>query len=659
MAHFVSNPTQQNYYFKNNLCYTEDHVPVQKLYLHSIPPELREDVLLPHFNNYGKVVRMKIFGNDRYRRMPQRGLRGQARQQHEPQRCGKWQMKTGYVFFANPRDAAKALHSRVHHVNGRRLHVKASDSWHQPAAYGSDDKHPPGDAHILKITDHCLSMVVEYLPLSDQLHFSRTCTRFRGVYLLVTRTIHRSMDFCKFDGLTVWDIKDFFTLSGRYVKEFKGVIPEAHCERMCDFFGANCVNVKSLEITESKLNTRNMNKLFFNNEKIEDLVLSSCGLSDGSLMSLRKLNKLKSLTIAYNPKLNGTELDKLPVSIETIVLTGCTGLLANRLIQMCRILVNLKDLNVIGVMSAYSNFYETLVKKNCCPSLETLRLSIDDETNYEEIPKLPKLKHVQIATLPRLNIRSRFFDHLVSMKSQQLEQFELYGAKNLPQHLLLQLGKLSSLKNLILVRVDDVRDDVLEEFTQLTNLEHITLRLCHNITDTGVMRLILACHKLQELNLEDCSQITEKLVHTVIKRVQHQIKFRQNEHQLPIDLYVQGTKIQESLETDPIVAGAKNIIRLHFTSQYGPYLLHLSMSNLLLDDFDYDPHELEQDTDDEMDIFDDHYMFDMGFLSENDLEDSDPDSDDLNVLYPYVHASYPYDANGDFMGFGIFDSDSD
>ncbi|XP_068146334.1 uncharacterized protein [Drosophila tropicalis] len=659
MAHFVSNPTQQNYYFKNNLCYTEDHIPVQKLYLHSIPAELKEDELLPHFNNYGKVVRMQIFGNGRNRRMPQWVPRDQTHQQHEPQRGGKWQLKTGYVFFANPRDAAKALHSRVHHVNGRRLHVKASDSWHQPEAYGSDDKHPSGEAYILRISDHCLSLIFKLLPLADQLHFSRACTRLRAVYLLVTRTLHRSMDFCKFDGLTVWDMRDFFTLSGRHVKKFEGVIPESHCERLCDFFGANCMNVKSLEITESKLSTRNMHKLFFNTEKIEDLVLSSCGLTDGSLMPLRKLNNLKSLTLAYNPKLNGTELDKLPVSVEKLVLAGCVGVLANRLVHMCKALVNLKDLNVVGVMSAYSNFYDSLVKKHCCRSLETLRLSIDEETNYEEIAKLPKLKNVHIVTLPGCNIRSRLFDHLIAFKSRQLEHFELHGAKNLPRQLLMQIGSFSSLKELVLVRVENVKDDVLEEFTKLTKLEHLSLRLCHNVSDTAVMRLILACPKLQELHLEDCNEITDKLVHTVIKKVQYKILYRENDHLLPIHLYVQGTKIEESLGTDPIVVGAKNIIRLHFTSEYGPYLLHLSLSNLLLDDYDYDPHELRQDTDDEMDIFDNQYMLDMGFLSGDDLEDSDADSDDFNLLYPYVHPSYPYDANGDFMGFGLFDSDSD
>lgn len=30
----------QNYYFKDSVAYTEDHIPVQKLYMYSVPPEV-------------------------------------------------------------------------------------------------------------------------------------------------------------------------------------------------------------------------------------------------------------------------------------------------------------------------------------------------------------------------------------------------------------------------------------------------------------------------------------------------------------------------------------------------------------------------------------------------------------------------------------------
>ncbi|XP_068146335.1 uncharacterized protein [Drosophila tropicalis] len=149
------------------------------------------------------------------------------------------------------------------------------------------------------------------------------------------------------------------------------------------------------------------------------------------------------------------------------------------------------------------------------------------------------------------------------------------------------------------------------------------------------------------------------MAHFVSNPTQQNYYFKNNLCYTEDHIPVQKLYLHSIPAEDPIVVGAKNIIRLHFTSEYGPYLLHLSLSNLLLDDYDYDPHELRQDTDDEMDIFDNQYMLDMGFLSGDDLEDSDADSDDFNLLYPYVHPSYPYDANGDFMGFGLFDSDSD
>lgn len=36
---------QQNYYFKESIAYTEDHIPVKKIYLYKVPPEVPRPLL--------------------------------------------------------------------------------------------------------------------------------------------------------------------------------------------------------------------------------------------------------------------------------------------------------------------------------------------------------------------------------------------------------------------------------------------------------------------------------------------------------------------------------------------------------------------------------------------------------------------------------------
>ncbi|XP_052843098.1 uncharacterized protein LOC128256646 [Drosophila gunungcola] len=61
MARFVSKTSHDNCYLKNSIVYTEDHIPVQKLYFSKVPPELNQSILEHHFRIYGRVLRLQIF----------------------------------------------------------------------------------------------------------------------------------------------------------------------------------------------------------------------------------------------------------------------------------------------------------------------------------------------------------------------------------------------------------------------------------------------------------------------------------------------------------------------------------------------------------------------------------------------------------------------
>lgn len=95
---------------------------------------------------------------------------------------------------------------------------------------------------------------------------------------------------------------------------------------------------------------------------------------------------------------------------------------------------------------------------------------------------------------------------------------------------------------------------------------------------------------------------------------------------------------------------------------------NFDFDNMLPEDYDYDPDDLdlddlddlEDDTDDDDAIdyfYDNEDMYDVGFLSGDDDDDDDDDMDSDYGAGAYVHPSWPYDMNGDFIGFGLLDDD--
>lgn len=78
-------------------------------------------------------------------------------------------------------------------------------------------------------------------------------------------------------------------------------------------------------------------------------------------------------------------------------------------------------------------------------------------------------------------------------------------------------------------------DRGLEALFTLQELIEITIN-CKRITDNGVLRLILACPKLQVLHLEYCSQLTDKLIYEIISKLKNN-----SDRPLPIKLFMPRT----------------------------------------------------------------------------------------------------------------------
>ncbi|KAL7731261.1 hypothetical protein ACLKA6_014441 [Drosophila palustris] len=353
---------------------------------------------------------------------------------------------TGYVVFANPCDAAKALRS-CHIVSGCRIILVPSYSWHQPDAEkmphrpeNVDPNEPP--AAIMKLNDHCLEHIFSQLSLPDRIHFARTCFRFRNIYEGMSPFLDKSINLNSnlFGAMTAWDLRDFFQLSGRNIKKIEGTIKRRYYNHVCSFLGMHCINLHSMRIEkDSYVNPR----LFANLKCLQNLELDGFDFGDEHFQWLMHLKQLKKLDLSSN------------------------------------------DL------------------------------------------------------------------------TEQLEHFEIthQNAYFFGDEILLKIGKLIALQTLTLHGDNKITDRGLGELFTLQNLREINIESNTKITDNGVLRLILDCPKLQVLHLEDCEQLTDKLLRDIILKLQN----NQYNRPLPIKLNMTGTKVSQFTLMSADVA-AKNII---------------------------------------------------------------------------------------------------
>ncbi|KAL7734852.1 hypothetical protein ACLKA6_011131 [Drosophila palustris] len=554
-------PSGEKYYINKELAYTEDHVLVRNLYFivdikeeleeqhlrmsgvekgrqtGNIAGKLEQQHLQMYFEKYGRVERLDLYASENGR-------------------------GSGYVIFTNPSVAAKVLLEMCHYVRKCRITVRPNYSWHQPDADKMPEKpenvdlnEPP--AAIMKLNDHCLEHIFTLLSVRDRIHFARTCFRFRNIYEAMSPILDKSISLQIFEDeeMTSWELRDFFQLSGRNIKEIEGSVPLRLSYHVCFYLSMHCINLQSMKISDTIEDIKfNKFKFLANLNSLQNLQLQGFNLTDEHLQAFKNYKQLKKLDLSYNDMITGQYMNCLPNSIESLKLYGCSQLKPKFVIEMLRGLLMLKELHLTNNFSDPD--FRGLFNENCCKSLEVISINYDNNelVEYESIARLPSLKKLIliISSLPS----PKLFTWLVEYKSKQLEQFEINARSDwVKDEILLEIGKLTALHTLVLKRNTVITDRGLGALFNLQELREIDIYGNQKITDTGVLRLIFACPKLQVLRLRECDQLTDKLLYDIIFKLQS----HQNHRPLPIKLDMTGTKVNQFTLLNGDVA-AKNII---------------------------------------------------------------------------------------------------
>ncbi|XP_059225277.1 putative RNA-binding protein EEED8.10 isoform X2 [Stomoxys calcitrans] len=616
---------EENFKIVNGQAFTEDNMLVHNLFVYNIPIKTTTEQFLTYFKKFGEIKNVRLLNDNKKRRNVQH--------HHQTQ-------KIGFVNFCDAKVAAKVLQNKNHAINKKRIGVRACDSWHQPGALGKKDASGATDnssseqcqqeALILNLNDDCLDLIFKNLPLLDQINFARTCRRLKDVFTMHSKACYKHFLLPDLEKLTLWQTRQFLEMAGPCIEVLTGQLSYKQTNRIIEFLGLFCTNVKTLQMTKVILKPKNLRKLLKNMTKIEALYLGNTELCDSCIPILKNLPNLKTLGLERNTELTGRFIKEL-TSIERLYLNGCHSLRSRYFKNICESLTELNDLEIEECILLKSMNLAEMVK--CLNKLETLKLGFDS-AQLHHLALLPKLKHLSLDC--SFVLQTNLFTTLAEHKADQLETLILFNYQCLDFEKICKISELKKLKKIICPSSEKLDDACMEMIATLPHLEVLCLKNCQRFTGKGLLEVIKHCHKLRTINIWNCKQLTEQFAKDCLQ----QIKGLQTQRDKPLTIYAYRSGIEQFTTASAEFEEARNMLEFTFKID------RLQISELILDYSDHDDFydiDYSDDDDDDDDYEDDDDMFDHIDLDDDDyyMYYSDPDDDEDDIEFQlFRHALF-------------------
>ncbi|XP_075166064.1 uncharacterized protein LOC142238338 isoform X2 [Haematobia irritans] len=289
---------RENYNIIKGKAITEDKILVFNLYVYHIPKSITKEQILDYFKKYGEIKNVRLIKDQKPKNVQNTS-------------------RIAFVNFLEATSATKVLANKSHFINDKRIQVRACDSWHQPGAkenaYCSATTTSTGinntnnasclqeEALILKLNDDCLEMIVNFLPIVDQINFGQTC-RFNGVFIMHSKTKYKKLKLRILEKLTLWQTRRFLQMAGPQIHILEDTYWEPNT-RVIESLGLFCKNVETIDISDIELKPALLRKLLKNMKNVNKLILNRAGLSDLCIPVFKNLPKLKHLSLDDNSKL--------------------------------------------------------------------------------------------------------------------------------------------------------------------------------------------------------------------------------------------------------------------------------------------------------------------------------------------------------------------
>ncbi|XP_017039715.1 uncharacterized protein LOC108087048 [Drosophila ficusphila] len=491
----------RNFYFVNNLAYTEDRAVVRRLKVLAFTSLSTRDVW-DHFSRDGTMKVEEVQWDER--------------------------MLVGSVLFKDATDASKTLCSWSLSHNDYKLYLWASNTWEQP-----EEEDAPGSvsAYDLPLVDDIWRKVIDYLPLKDCLAFSASCRKFHAIYEQAWKQKSRVLDMWEVGKLTKLGLRRLMRLSGEHIHRLEDGPPKdwPYLKYFVKWLRFSCPNLRELSLSDPRLTASRIHLLLYNSSQhITDLTLCECNLRDKYLINLKYLSTLKNLDVQQNQGLRGLFLRYLPFSLEKLNVSDCQNLKAQRFSTIKRLPL-LRELRCQRICTTNFNrewmdmrdrvrlltnsfVYQHLVER--CPAIEVLEVTV---CPYLDEPQIGRFPHLHTLLLGPLELESSpyqvnnlLLSALVEVASLRHLQLPMAGKGFLSTSGLEIICRMKQLRTLILCH-QDFAANKLKGLRSLGALEFLDLTGSRNLSNQITVQLTNSLSRLRRLNVRWCPLITGEL----------------------------------------------------------------------------------------------------------------------------------------------------
>ncbi|XP_031630466.1 uncharacterized protein LOC116345337 [Contarinia nasturtii] len=508
-SEFYTSPKNQRLRPCRDIVYTEDAIPVRKLYFSVPSAEITKMSLKKHFMMFGAIDSFTLHLKLSY--------------------C------YGFIQYKSVHSAAAALKNQHPYVCGFRIKVSVADSWHQPITTqqdmatqnndenavdddnGSETGVDPKLVQVLDLNDDCLYDIFNMLNCIDLSAVDQTCLRFQKVAGDVFRKKHTAINLTMTNlpgysnvgtsQLTLLQIRNLFIGYGPQIRKLQVAalsFKQENRYRVLDSIIRTCTGLESLSLTGFiiKESLYRINNTFFSN--LEELSLSLCELNDNIRRVFLQCNQLKKLTIQSDSNLTGSCLAIQFPNLESITLIMNSDIEMRHLNTFFKLNRQLKSVKIIHCGGCIFDEIFPRIATNL-PELEALTIEVDYFQNFcKNIMALLRLENLRELQLNcSMYSVSTFIEGLAA--KGKIEVLHLSDGL-LNDGLIDAIAKCKKLTSLKLCSMPSVHNRFLAELAKnLPQLNDFHISKCQTLNSSGVVHFATLAKKLKTLHINNSS----------------------------------------------------------------------------------------------------------------------------------------------------------
>lgn len=560
---------------KNNkeVMLTYDGIPIRKLYVTNLTPEMTWQKLVQRFSQFGEVKNVFI-----------------------PSKAQGDKSKIyAFVTFLLPESATDVLRrSRKMMLNGRRIYVSAADSWHQPHVLPDGtfewtrNQNTPSNSHVSiveqesdedtdkdescvsadhlvfesaaedginRLNDDCLHHIFTFLDFRNRIRVEQVCKKWQRVSLSMWRSIHYLdlNEFCTSNSkpLTMKILEQLLRRCNGNVRSIN-LCDATHSlsGHTLPLIAMYCPNVENIKVSLLNIGNRSLAHFAMLCTKLKSLSFNEClYFSDHDMtLLLSRSKELNTLDLTKSMRISGSCLSRITGPLQTLSLDRCSSITPQNLISgLNTISATLTKLSLSACSALGCNDVSRIVQTT--PNLTSLSLCdnfpLFNNKSLLPIGQLVKLEKLNLSQNPAVN------DGVVQAIVYGCKELKLLnlsgvftGSMGNRDNSLTEVGisllvKLNKLTDLNISYLDQTTNVSLKNLTLRSSppLRHLVCVGCPLVADEGCNNVVSLCNDLELFDISGCDKVTD----ATIKTAEDSVKLRTNSKMLT--LVVGGTRI--------------------------------------------------------------------------------------------------------------------